>query len=417
MVRLTIMIKQGDWIMIRSLYNEGLSKSEISRQLNINRETVSNNLKEVKTPKYIRKDKDSDILDDFKEYIKLRLNKYNLTGQKLYEEIEKQGYKGGYQTVVNFVSGIKKIYKSDAVMRFESLPGQQGQVDWGHFGEIYDIELRKTVKVYCFFMILGYSRMKYIEYFTNQDTTSFLKGHNNAFKYFSGYPREILYDNLKSVVIKRALRQKDSEMNKRFMDYAGYYGFNPVLCRPYRPQTKGKVENSVSYARMNFFAGEEFKSISEMNEKARDWLNKVNGKIHNTTREKPFDRLPKEDLLQVNKYYDLSEVFYREVFKDCHFTYKGNKYSVPHKYANKEVALKLSGLSIDVFYRNELIASHEISSDKGRYVTNKEHFEGLRINTLPPKMKASEQELDIFNIPLVNVETRSLKIYEEVCDV
>jgi len=411
------MIKQGDWIMIRSLYNEGLSKSEISRQLNINRETVSNNLKEVKTPKYIRKDKDSDILDDFKEYIKLRLNKYNLTGQKLYEEIEKQGYKGGYQTVVNFVSGIKKIYKSDAVMRFESLPGQQGQVDWGHFGEIYDIELRKTVKVYCFFMILGYSRMKYIEYFTNQDTTSFLKGHNNAFKYFSGYPREILYDNLKSVVIKRALRQKDSEMNKRFMDYAGYYGFNPVLCRPYRPQTKGKVENSVSYARMNFFAGEEFKSISEMNEKARDWLNKVNGKIHNTTREKPFDRLPKEDLLQVNKYYDLSEVFYREVFKDCHFTYKGNKYSVPHKYANKEVALKLSGLSIDVFYRNELIASHEISSDKGRYVTNKEHFEGLRINTLPPKMKASEQELDIFNIPLVNVETRSLKIYEEVCDV
>lgn len=411
------MIKQGDWIMIRSLHNEGLSKSEIARQLNINRETVSNNLDEEKTPKYTRKVKDSEILDDFKEYIKLRLNKYNLTGQKLYEEIEKQGYKGGYQTVVNFVSGIKRIYKSDAVMRFETLPGQQGQVDWGHFGEIYNIELKKTVKVYCFFMILGYSRMKYIEYFTNQDTTSFLKGHNNAFKYFSGYPKEILYDNLKSVVIKRALRQKDSEMNKRFMDYAGYYGLNPVLCRPYRPQTKGKVENSVNYARMNFFAGEEFKSVSEMNEKARDWLNKVNGKIHNTTREKPFDRLPKEDLLKVNKYYDLSEICYREVFKDCHFTYKGNKYSVPHKYANKEVTIKVSGLSIEVFHRNKLITIHEISSNKGQYITNKEHFEGLRINTLPPKMKAPEAELDIFNIPRVNVETRSLKIYEEVCDV
>lgn len=411
------MIKQGDWIMIRSLYNEGLSKSEISRQLNLSRETVSNNLKIEVTPKYNRKTNDIDILNDFKDYLKLRLNKYNLTGQKLYEEIEKQGYKGSYQTVVNFVSGIKKIYRTDAVMRFETLPGQQGQVDWGHFGEIYDIELKKTVKVYCFFMILGYSRMKYIEYFTNQDTTSFLKGHNNAFKYFSGYPREILYDNLKSVVIKRRLSQKDSEMNKRFMDYAGFYGVNPVLCRPYRPQTKGKVENSVNYARINFFAGEEFNSISEMNQKAKDWLNKVNDRIHTTTREKPFDRLAKEDLLRVNKYYDLSEIFYREVFKDCHFSYKGNKYSVPHKYANKEVILKLSVLSIEVFYRNELIASHEITNDKGRYVTNKEHFEGLIINTLPPKMKAPEPELDIFNIPLVNVETRSLRIYEEACHV
>lgn len=412
------MIKQGDWIMIRNLYNEGLSKSEISRHLNMSRETVINNLRNDLTPKYIRKNKDIDILEDFKDYLKLRLNKYNLTGQKLYEEIVIKGYKGSYQTVVNFVSGIKRIYKTDAVMRFETLPGQQGQVDWGHFGEIYDIELNKTVKVYCFFMILGYSRMKYIEYFTNLDTRSFLIGHNNAFKYFSGYPKEILYDNLKSVVIKRMLRQKDSEMNKRFMDYAGYYGLNPILCRPYRPQTKGKVENSVNYVRVNFFAGEEFKSVSEMNTKAKDWLYKVNNRIHSTTREKPFDRLARENLLMVNQYYDLSEIFYREVFKDCHFSYKNNKYSVPHKYANKEVTIKLSGLSIEVFYHNELICCHEISNDKNRYITNTEHFEGLRVNAIfSPKMKAPKEELDIFNIPIVNVETRSLNVYEEVCDV
>lgn len=412
------MIKSEDWVMIRNLSNQGLSKSEISRILSINRKTVSKNLKKEKAPKYGRKSKEEGIIDGFKEYIKLRLSKYNITAQKLYEEICKQGYVGGYQTVSNYVFSLKKEYKNEAVLRFESLPGEQAQVDWGYFGEIYDIELNKTVKVYGFFMVLGYSRMKYVEFFTNQNTTSFLKGHNNAFKYFGGSCKEILYDNLKSVVIKRRLQQKDSEMNKRFIDFSGFYGFKPVLCRPYRPQTKGKVENSVNYAKVNFFAGEEFKSVREINIKVKDWLNKVNSIMHNTTKEIPIIRLQKENLLRIEKYYDLTEICYREVFKDCHFSYKGNKYSVPHQYANKEVTLKLSENSIKIFYRNIQIAEHEIVLDKGIFVTRAEHFEGLELNyNIKKEALPKEPEVDVFRFPVLDVQTRDLSAYEELLDV
>jgi hypothetical protein len=267
-------------------------------------------------------------------------------------------------------------------------------------------------------MVLGYSRMKYVEFFTNQNTTSFLKGHNNAFKYFGGSCKEILYDNLKSVVIKRRLQQKDSEMNKRFIDFSGFYGFKPVLCRPYRPQTKGKVENSVNYAKVNFFAGEEFKSVREINIKVKDWLNKVNSIIHNTTKEIPIIRLQKENLLRIEKYYDLTEICYREVFKDCHFSYKGNKYSVPHQYANKEVTLKLSENSIKIFYRNIQIAEHEIVLDKGLFVTRAEHFEGLELNyNIKKKALPKEPEVDVFRFPVLDVQTRDLSAYEELLDV
>ena len=104
-------------------------------------------------------------------------------------------------------------------------------------------------------------------------------GHNLAFEYFGGYTREILYDNLKSVVIKRAFKQKDSEFNKRFTEYAGFYGFKAILARPYRPQTKGKVENTVNFVRTNFFAAEEFVSVTDINNKARTWLNRVKSLI------------------------------------------------------------------------------------------------------------------------------------------
>jgi len=113
-------------------------------------------------------------------------------------------------------------------------------------------------------------------------------GHNNAFKYFGGHTKEILYDNLKSVVIKRAIRAKESKFNKKFMDFAGYYGFNPILCRPYKPNTKGKVENSVLYVRQNFFAGEEFTSLNDINRKSQEWLKAINARIHSTTKQQPI---------------------------------------------------------------------------------------------------------------------------------
>ena len=91
-------------------------------------------------------------------------------------------------------------------------------------------------------MILGYSRMRYIEFVTDMSTNTLIRCRQNSFRYFGGYSEEILYDNMKQVVIKRLLKQEDSTLNRQFEDFAGFYGFKPILCRPYRGQTKGKAE-------------------------------------------------------------------------------------------------------------------------------------------------------------------------------
>ena len=160
-------------------------------------------------------------------------------------------------------------------------------------------------KLYCFLMVLGFSRMRYIEFVTDMTTGTLIRCHQNAFRYFGGYPEEILYDNMKQVVVKRLLKQEDSELNQQFEDFAGFYGFKPVLCRPYRGQTKGKVERTVQYVRKDFMVGIRYSSLNDLNGQAISWCNKVNGKIHATTGKIPFAQLKKERLSPVKREYIL----------------------------------------------------------------------------------------------------------------
>ena len=105
-------------------------------------------------------------------------------------------------------------------------------MDWGFFEDHLVYEDGKWKKLYCFLMILGYSRMRYIEFVTDMSTNTLIRCHQNAFRYFGGYPEEILYDNMKQVVIKRLLKQEDSTLNRQFEDFAGFYGFKPLLALP-----------------------------------------------------------------------------------------------------------------------------------------------------------------------------------------
>lgn len=323
------MLKLEEWGMIRNLKNSGLNITEIAKQFNMDRKTIRKHLNSNTAPKYKRKQLNS-ILDPYKDYIEKRLEKYNLTAKKIYKEIIKQGYKGKYGVLNKLVQQIKDNNRTKAVLRFETLPGEQAQVDWGYFGKFYDQELKKEVKLCCFFMVLGFSRTKFIYFFDADDTHNFLVGHNKAFEYFGGYTKEILYDNLKSVVIKRALRASDSTFNKNFLDFSSYYGFNPILARPYKPNTKGKVENTVRYVRNDFFAGEKFYSLNDLNHKALLWLEDVNNTIHSTTFEVPFARLKREDLIPVKgSLYDLSKCYYRKVFIDSHINFNAKKILSP----------------------------------------------------------------------------------------
>src|SRR5664280_1467404 len=168
-----------------------------------------------------------------------------------------------------------------AVLRYETKPGIQAQVDWGELGTI-EVD-GKLKKLFCFNMILGYSRMRCVEFTLSMDTPTLIQCHLNAFEYFGGYTQEILYDNMKQVVIKRALKVSDSEWNSQYEDFFKYYGFIPRLCRPYRPQTKGKIENTVGYVKRDFFLGRRFTSLEDLNAQVHKWLERVNSTVHGTT--------------------------------------------------------------------------------------------------------------------------------------
>lgn len=190
-----------------------------------------------------------------------------------------------------YVRGKKEQLNEKATVRFETMPGKQGQMDWGFFEDHTVYEDGKWKKLYCFLMILGYSQTRYIEFVTDMTTNTLIRCHQNAFRYFGGYPEEILYDNMKQVVIKRLLKQEDSTLNRQFEDFAGFYGYKPILCRPYRGQTKGKVERTVQFVRDNFMIGIKYSSLADLNGQALAWCNKVNAKVHATTNEIPFERL------------------------------------------------------------------------------------------------------------------------------
>lgn len=409
------MINTEVWVMIRKTMNDGVSITEAARQLGCSRPTVYKYAKQDSKPLYKRKGLASK-LEPFKQYLQGRLDRAPFSAVRLFEEIKQQGYAGKLTILKEFVREVKKQHSLRAVMRFETMPGQQAQVDWGDFGTIIEDDVKK--KLFCFFIVLGYSRTKFVKFTTSTIQQVFLQCHMEAFKYFGGVPKEILYDNLKQVVIKRLFKVKDSEMNKRFMDFAGHYGFNTILCRPYRPQTKGKVENPVKYVRQNFFLGIEFTDLADLNRQASAWLEQANNRVHGTTKEKPFERLVKENLTMVQgkPEYDNSEVFYRKASMDCWTSFEGSKYSVPSKYAGKEISIKKAiNRPLEFFYRAELICEHVASKEKGASIAEPKHFEGLKeLSYKTKKTYRNKHYTRQLSAKEVIVETRPLSIYDSL---
>lgn len=361
------------------MINDHVPVSEIAKQLGCSRTTVYKYAKNDAKPVYRQRAGKPGKLDPFKPFLKTRLDRAPFTAVRLFDDAKKQGYAGNLTVVKDFVREIKKGHILRAVMRFETLPGQQAQVDWGECGTIIENGVQK--KLHCFLMVLGYSRTRFARFTTSTALPTFLACHMEAFQYFGGVPKEILYDNLKQVVLKRVFKAKESTMNQRFMDFAGHYGFAPILCRPYRPQTKGKVENTVKYVKQDFFLGLDFLDLVDVNRQVSAWLEKKNSEPHGTTKEKPFDRLTKENLTSIEgkPVFDNSEVFYRKATMDCWVSFEGSKYSVPFKYVGHEISVKKApNKSLVFFYRTDPICEHEPAKENGSQVSKSEHFVGLK---------------------------------------
>ena len=406
------MLDLEEFLMLRDLFNEGLSISEIARRTGHCRGTVRKYLSSQVPPASKKRSKKPGKLNGYREYIISRLQEYPLSAKRIYREIQENGFTGKYTIVKDFVREVRPKVGVSAVYRYETKPGVQSQVDWGECGRI-EID-GKSRKLYFFTMVLGYSRMRYAEFTLHIDVHTLIQCHLNAFRYFGGYTKEILYDNMKQIVLKRAPVSSDSIWNSQFEDFFNHYGFIPRLCRPYRPQTKGKIENSVGFIKRDFLLGSEFCSFSDLNFQAQKWLARINSTVHGTTNEIPLERLKEEGLRDydaVPPYHNPQEET-RKISRDSYVSYLGNRYSVPYRFAGRDCLLQISDKTLTVVVGRELVCTHEIHQGHGKVSRNKEHFQGLLSEILKQNSTSRAKCSAVFKFTEPEVEQRPLSIYD-----
>lgn len=370
------MIKDVEILDIKQKRKNGMSIADIALETGYCQKTIGKWLKHDGPPRYSRAKRPSK-LDPYTEYIMKRMADGVFNCEVLFREIKQQGYSGGKTILKDFVLPFRRQFKVQAVRRFETPPGRQAQVDWGYLGT-FDLDGRKR-KVWAFVMVLGYSRYMAVHCTTAMDLETLLLCHQKCFESLGGVTEQIVYDNMKTVTLGRDVDNRPL-WQKRFIDFALYYGFQPVACTPYRPRSKGKVESCIGYIKDNFCSGRQFADITDLNKQLEIWLNTVaNVRVHGTTYERPVDRLIRETLSPVPRMpFPTFTRFARKVSRDGFFSYEGVLYSVPWQYAGAQVEVEERvGSEILVWWHSQLVAEHVIPQDGSRRVCNPMHMAGL----------------------------------------
>lgn len=211
-------------------------------------------------------------LDPYRALLESTLTEHpRLRATRLYEMIRDRGYQGSVVQLRRLVRAIRPTARAEAYLRLRTLPGEQGQVDWGCFGKIRMGQAERPLS--CFVMVLSWSRALYARFTVDQTLESFLRGHVRAFDALGGVPRALLYDNLKSVVLERV--GEHIRFHPRLLELAGHYHFAPRPCAPYRANEKGKVERAIQYLRHSFFAARRFSSLEDLNAQLTEWIARV----------------------------------------------------------------------------------------------------------------------------------------------
>jgi transposase len=407
------MLDTEEWWMLKDEYEDGKTITALAKETGRDRKTVRKYIHSGDKPTYKPREAKPGLLDPFQDYIRKRVVKDGIMASRILREIRKNGYTGGYTILKEYVRPLRVEQSIEAVYRYETKPGVQAQVD---FDPIAYIETDGLVKkLYCFNMILSFSRNRYFQYTVDASTVGLIRLMLDGFQFFDGYPKEILFDNMKQVVIKRALRYEDNEWNPTFWDFVKHFKFTPRLCKPGRAQTKGKVENQVKVVQQDFFKGLDFSGLSDLNSKAIGYCHEVNSRVHRTTGAIPKDQLAAEDLTPFSDKppYQVVLVSYRKISRDCYVSYLGNRYSVPWRYAGLQARILDKDHRISVEVNGSPVCEHGLKPGAGSVVRVKEHFDGLLAEIRGRNLRTHVQR--VLKLPgAPDVEHRPLSVYEEV---
>ncbi len=345
------MITEEAFMDIVALQRQGHSIRFIAKKLGMHRNTVKKFIEGRRFPAYDRSKRGISILAPFARLILDWLSQDDYRASWVFERLKQIGYGGSYETV-------KK--------------------DWADF-QIAEPN-GKASTVYLFILVLGYCRAIYAEFVHRCTLESFLDAHIRAFHYLGGVPAELLYDNMKHVVIRHLVGKV--KFNPELLHFAQHYGFAPKACPPYAAWVKGKVERPVDYIRESFWRGYAFNELPSANRDLHHWLDTVaNRRIHGTHRQPVIDRwqqekpqlgpLPAAD-------YDTSLKVFRKVYKDCQVSYDTNRYLLPHTAVDKQVLLKVKNGSIHFFDDDRLLVSYARAEGKHELVGNPSFYEALK---------------------------------------
>ena len=285
-------------VLLKHLLDEGLKKTDIAARLGVSRGLIyhwlrtgqlERELDAVPVPR--TRVTAPAKLAPYEAIIDARLETFpELSAVRLFEEVRQAGYPGGLSQLRCYVRRVRPHPAEEPVVRFETPPGHQAQVDFAEFRFPWG-------KRFALLVVLGYSRLLWVQFYRRQTMPTVMRGLEAAFTCFGGVPREVLFDQLKAVIQDddRPAGGKVLE-NPEFLRFAAHWGFTIRACRPYRAQTKGKVERPVHYLRGNFVYGREFVGDDDLNAQVLGWLDATaNVRVHGTTHEVPCTRFERDE--------------------------------------------------------------------------------------------------------------------------
>ena len=294
------MLKWECSMKVQIFQSQGMSIKEIARQTGYSRNTVRKYLRDQAPPRYGPRQGKPGILEPYKPYIDDRVAAvlpHRIPSTVLFRELRQRGYRGSDRTLRSYLAELYPAPVPEPDNRFETKPGQQMQVDWCVFR-------RGKAPLSAFVATMGSSRASFVEFVTNEKFETLRDCHINAFEFFGGVPREVLYDNMKTVVISRdTYGVGQHRFHAGLWDLAKRYGFTPRLCQPYRARTKGKVERFNHYLRNSFYnplvgllkQSDLALDVETANAEVLKWLRDIaNVRRHATTGEVPAQQLQVE---------------------------------------------------------------------------------------------------------------------------
>jgi transposase len=397
---------------ILGLATEGKPIRAIARELQHSRNTVRKYLRGAPPP--AARSRRRSKLDPYKEQIMAWLREDHLYNcETMLERLQAQGYRGSITILKDFVQPFRLgTAGHQPVVRYETGPGEQLQFDWGEF--VYERE-GTTHKLYGFSAVLGYSRMRFVQFSKRCDTPTLIRGLMRACEYFGGLPKVALTDRMKSVLVD--MDGQTPVWNPRFADFAASVGLSIRVCKPYTPQTKGKIERTIGVVKRSFWPGAHFGDLDDLNRQALAWCERRNGRVHRTTRRRPCDLLAAEQLhpLPAAFAWERFATEERRVSWDGYLSFDGVLYGLPSAAAaaGSTVQVRDHGAHLSIWQRGECLVQVPKQARSGEIVTHPEQFRDV----LPAASLRRQQQPLAHQLPAPTIVQRPTAAYDALYGV